>query len=837
MNRLMNRFWLVIIILLSIILAASNSVQADDILIESEIYSGIDPTRRLKSRGLQRSYSWEFENKPYTALIVIDEQQYNRIRNQKKERRHNDLHFPPMAYKGAEALRKLINEFKDVMPKDWVQEKQVNFVLAFVQAIPWTDDRTTGYDEFYKNATETLAEGKGDCEDTSILFSAILSGLGFKSALLGLPGHLAVGVKGNFRGYFVPYESNSYYYCETTNKGWKLGNMPKRYIGKEVRIMPITPNPVQPKQVTPQSVPSRPSNPARVLPQISLQNGIDLFYEARYNEAIKSLQLALSELTNPEQRAEAYIYLGKAEYTFPGDSFSASKARAKARFQEALRENPEQKIKSQKFRDWFEKVRSESIGELTVSASPPQAEIWISGNGIDEKKLGTGIKPINLRLFKGKYTVEGIYAERSSRQTIDIKPNTHKELEIRIPVDDQPPKIALVDPISTATVNQRIQIKAKVTDDTGVKRVYLFYRFSRSGTQPLGYDRIALTRTASGIYTGYIPSQSEMGYIWYYLTAIDTERNEGETKKRKLEVKPDSPEPLTIEVLYPPEVANVDQRIQIKAKVTGDIGVERVYLFYRFSRSGTQPSEYDRIALTRTTLGIYTGYIPSQSETGYIWYYLTTDREGNNPESEIFKIRIKRDGPVTPPAEPSQPIARQGIWANYAWSSSVFENGTSLFDLNRGDSISLTYLREGKSHRTLGVQLDYSDQNSSNMGLTVQWFPALGGSPVVFTLLGGVVSYSNFDSARFSRQVASGPIHRTPVFGGGLKLYPLDKVSIEAIVSFKRQSDFDTIPLYHYEIGTRIYINESLNLKFGYSQFHLGGGNIKRMQIGLGFTF
>ena len=108
--------------------------------------------------------------------------------------------------------------------------------------------------------------------------------------------------------------------------------------------------------------------------------------------------------------------------------------------------------------------------------------------------------------------------------------------------------------------------------------------------------------------------------------------------------------------------------------------------------------------------------------------------------------------------------------------------------------------------------------------------------------LGGVVSYSDFDSERtsitFSGQASSEPVYTTPILGGGLKLYPLDKVSIEAIGSFKlRSSYFDTTPLYHYEIGTRIYINELLNLKFGYSQFHLGGGNIRRMQIGLGFTF
>ena len=196
----MNKFLIVIVILLSMYLIASDTVKADDALIEAEIFREIAPQRRLNIPGLQRSYSWEFENKFYTALIVIDEQWYNRIRNQKKRRMYNHRHFPPMVDKGTKALRELIDEFKEVMPKDWKEERRVNFVLAFVQAIPYTYDKTTGYDEFYKYATETLAEGQGDCEDTSILFAAILSGLGFESALLNLPEHLAVGVKGTFQG-------------------------------------------------------------------------------------------------------------------------------------------------------------------------------------------------------------------------------------------------------------------------------------------------------------------------------------------------------------------------------------------------------------------------------------------------------------------------------------------------------------------------------------------------------------------------------------------------------------------------------------------------------------
>ena len=729
----MNKIWIIIFMLLPVNLMTSNTVKADAAMIEAKIYHRIVPDRRLKTSGIPKSYVWDFENKEYTALMAIDKQWYNRIRNQEKRRRYDLQHFPQMVDKGTKALQELVREFRRAT-RNWNPERKVNFVLGFVHGIPWTDDKTTGYDEFYKYPTETLVEGKGDCEDTSLLFASILSGLGFESALFYLPGHIAVGVKGNFTGWSLPFENDNYFFCETANENYTLGMMPEDFKNEDVTVMPITPNPVPSKLVRPQAVPPMPELWSPPSSQSALQNGRELYLDARYNEAIKSLQLALAGFSNPKDRAEVYIYLGGAEYGFSEGSASEAEASAKNRFQEALRQNPDQELPwpgHPKFMPWFEEVRRKSIGRLTVSASLPQTEIWIYGDEIKRKKLGSGTTPINIRLFKGAYIVEGIHEGRSKKENVKIRPNSHKQLELKI--------------------------------------------------QPL-------------------------------------------------------PElPSLLELLSSPEVADVNQKIPIKAKVINDIGVKSIYLFYRFSHSlVSKPSEYNSIVL-KDTLDIYSGYIPPYSEAGYVWYYLATDRAGNNPKSEIYKIRIKRDSLPEKPPILNEPIAHQGIWASYAWSSSVFEDGASLFDWNRGDSINFTYLREGKNHQTFGVQLDYSYQNLSNMSAIFQWGPAL--NPITLTLLGGVVGYRNFDSTRAQTTSSSRPLYMTPILGLGLKLYPLDRISIDAMCSFKLPSDFDITFLYHYEIGTRIYINNLLNMKFGYSQFELGDGNLKRMQIGLGFTF
>ena len=225
----MNRFCILIAVLISVNLTTPDFVNADGALKHVQISKGINPKRHLGIPGtIERGYSWKFENQYYTVLMAIDSKWYNRSRGYNTQKRNKRSNFRPMVREGTNALQDLVREFNQVMNPKWRAEQKVNFVLAFVHALPYTpDDVTTGYDEYYRYAIETLVERGSDCEDTSVLFASILSGLSFEVALISLPGHLAVGVKGNFRGVFFPYGSNNYYYCETTGTGWKLGKVPE----------------------------------------------------------------------------------------------------------------------------------------------------------------------------------------------------------------------------------------------------------------------------------------------------------------------------------------------------------------------------------------------------------------------------------------------------------------------------------------------------------------------------------------------------------------------------------------------------------------------------------
>ena len=120
----------------------------------------------------------------------------------------------------------------------WSDYMRMNFVLAFTQYIEYKSDTDTkGVDEYWKFPLETLYEQNGDCEDTSILFCAIASAMGYKSAMLLFYGHMAAGVEladGSITENTkasdpFPEDDVNYYYCETTATGYNVGTAPTGY--------------------------------------------------------------------------------------------------------------------------------------------------------------------------------------------------------------------------------------------------------------------------------------------------------------------------------------------------------------------------------------------------------------------------------------------------------------------------------------------------------------------------------------------------------------------------------------------------------------------------------
>ncbi|MBT7101150.1 hypothetical protein HN937_27480, partial [Candidatus Poribacteria bacterium] len=196
-------------------------------------------TQRVRNNAsaLGRRYVWNFDEETYTLLVGVDIETYNRYANRERSS------LADIVREDVVAMAPLSQEFHALADrKGWRADTLASFVLAFAQSLPYTVDKaTTGYDEFFAYGYETLVAGGGDCEDTTILASAMLLGMGYQVALLNPPGHLALGVGGDFGGSFVEHGGIRYFFCESTGTGWRVGEVPDAYQGKAVRVITITP--------------------------------------------------------------------------------------------------------------------------------------------------------------------------------------------------------------------------------------------------------------------------------------------------------------------------------------------------------------------------------------------------------------------------------------------------------------------------------------------------------------------------------------------------------------------------------------------------------------------
>ena len=579
----------------------------------------------------------------------------------------------------------------------------------------------------------------------------------------------------------------------------------------------------------------------RIATQENLEKGIKLYEQARYSKAIKALSSAVRELKDSKQRAEAYLYLGCAKR---GSGQGIDKVREQ--FQETIRYNPNQKLPPRLgkdhpiFAELIEEVRKELTGELTVTSLLPETEIWIEGNGVTRRMLGNGI--VSSRLLTGNYIVEGIDAEKSQKTPIKIEPDRHKVLDLEIPPTvehDSPPKIS---------VGERIPLTLDLISTRNPQQVKIHYKTYDRDSDELEQNNQEMSlwgqqsALSTWVYKADLPAQYYLGSIEYYIE-IEYDNHlvfkYPSTESRYYQISIVDEKPPTISVLYPPDGAKFkrDRKITIRAKVRASHAIKAVHVHFSL---GSRQKMFQE-----NTSDVYAAKITVSQSLRY--YLIATDEAGNRSESESRQIKIKTeetpqgeqeesseilvppvDSPKPPQGKTDPPIitstvpaspAHQGIWASV---SSISTDNTSILDLDGNYMFRLAYLREGKNQSTLGARLDFYDLDRTNVSAMIQWGPALERSNAAFTFLAGATKYETETSA---------------ILGAGLKLYPQDKIAIDATSSIKVGSDFEATSLYHYEVGIRFYITRELSLRAGYGQLYLGDQNVPTIQVGLGYTF
>ncbi len=206
-----------------------------EILSEYERVVGALPVEALTTslETYDKTYPWEYQGQQYSLQLSIPESHYLYYQGLDRIPTDDWSIYVTHPYDD-NYVDVIIRKFNNIAIEEGLTEIQkVNLVISFVQSLPYTsDDVTTGFDEYPRFPLETLVDDGGDCEDSAILTAALIDALNYPVVLLGLPGHMAVGIAIPATGIYYELDGEEYFYLETTGEGWLLGELPDDYLGE-----------------------------------------------------------------------------------------------------------------------------------------------------------------------------------------------------------------------------------------------------------------------------------------------------------------------------------------------------------------------------------------------------------------------------------------------------------------------------------------------------------------------------------------------------------------------------------------------------------------------------
>ena len=211
------------------------SVQGKDMSGSSHSYS----YDLLVDDVIPKTFQWMYKEKRYEMTVGIPYHVYYAYSTDTDVSREQDNYVESNNTVYATFMDPVIldasSKLREIARNDGLNDYDTaGLVLAFVQYIEYTSDTKNG-GEYWNYAVETLFEQHGDCEDTSMLFCALMRPMGFMvcEMVFKMPGHMSAGIalKDTSVDYGTYNKGNGifYYFCETSEK---------RYIGYEVGQVP-----------------------------------------------------------------------------------------------------------------------------------------------------------------------------------------------------------------------------------------------------------------------------------------------------------------------------------------------------------------------------------------------------------------------------------------------------------------------------------------------------------------------------------------------------------------------------------------------------------------------
>lgn len=210
--------------------------------------TGVVPEVSQSTEVITRQYSWTYGHREWTWELQIPQSLYDYYQGIPRVPSNKNWSVYVTHPLDDTYIDNLADKIKGKAQEEGFTEfDTVEFAAAFVQSLPYiADSVTTPYDEYPRYPVETLVDKAGDCEDTSILMASLFNSMGYGVVLFIFPGHVAVGVLGGegISGTYIEYNGGKYFYLETTNTGWKVGQIPEEYQGLTAHVYDMKSTPI-----------------------------------------------------------------------------------------------------------------------------------------------------------------------------------------------------------------------------------------------------------------------------------------------------------------------------------------------------------------------------------------------------------------------------------------------------------------------------------------------------------------------------------------------------------------------------------------------------------------
>lgn len=120
-------------------------------------------------------------------------------------------------------IQKLVDDITLLYEKEYGEGSSItdrigyaNYLLAFTQYIPYDNEEADSGNDYWRYPLETLYDGTGDCEDTSILAAAMYAAAVISAGIFLLPSHAMVCVENSIGTIVGAVVHSNYYPGETT---------------------------------------------------------------------------------------------------------------------------------------------------------------------------------------------------------------------------------------------------------------------------------------------------------------------------------------------------------------------------------------------------------------------------------------------------------------------------------------------------------------------------------------------------------------------------------------------------------------------------------------------